>query len=105
MNGLKTPLEGASEIDVDGVFPIARTIGIDIALDDADQLGLVAGQPVAAHLDLDRFAGSRAEPVGVSQNPHSRISRCCPRSQSDRGSPVCCCQRSLNTSHSASSRL
>ena len=110
MNGLKSPLERASQIHVDGVLPIARPFGIDVALDDADQLGLVAGQPVAAHLDLDRFAGSRAEPVGVGQNPHSRISRCCPAPfsidpQSDRVSPVCCCQRSLNTSHSASLRL
>ena len=90
MNGLKTPLEGASQIHVDGILPIAGAVGIDVALDDAHQLGLVAGQPVAAHLDLDRFAGSRAQPVGVSQNPHSRISRCCPAPfgidpQSDRG--------------------
>ena len=75
MKGLKTSLEGTSKDQIDCVFAIAWTLRIDIALNDADQFGLVAGQVLAAHLDLDRFAGSPAQPVRVGQNSHSRIPR------------------------------
>ena len=78
VKGLETSLERTSKVQIDSVLAIARTLRINISLNDADQFGFVAVQPLTAHLNLYRFAGSPAQPVGVGQNPHSRIPHCCP---------------------------
>src|SRR5688572_24801169 len=99
------------KICLDRLFLIPGTVRGCVAMDDLYETGSVRLLTLAAHHELDCFAGADADLIAVAHycfhKPTSYRRTIIPASgwtcQSSNSSPVCCFQRCLKTYHSASS--